>query len=87
MLQSLLAERFHLVARSEIREMAGYALVVAKGGVKMHPAAAARPGAQDDGAIEKLRADQDGWVTLPPGVPRMIIGARHGLLLMTARLP
>jgi uncharacterized protein (TIGR03435 family) len=35
MLQSLLAERFRLVLRRESKEMAGYALVVAKGGPKM----------------------------------------------------
>jgi uncharacterized protein (TIGR03435 family) len=34
MLQSLLAERFHLVLHREQKEISGYALVVAKGGLK-----------------------------------------------------
>jgi uncharacterized protein (TIGR03435 family) len=34
MLQSLLAERFHLVFHREQRQMSGYALVVTKGGLK-----------------------------------------------------
>jgi uncharacterized protein (TIGR03435 family) len=37
-LQNLLAERFHLVTHKEIRMIPGYALVVAKGGPKLHSA-------------------------------------------------
>jgi uncharacterized protein (TIGR03435 family) len=85
MLQGLLAERFHLAAHREAREMAGYALVVAKGGIKMRPAEAAKPGARDLG-LENLSAGPDGWTALPPGFSRAIIGARHGLQLMTARM-
>ena len=39
MLQALLAERFHLVLHREKKEIAAYALVAAKGGMKMQPAA------------------------------------------------
>ncbi len=39
MLQSLLADRFKLVMRRETKEMSGYALVVAKGGPHLQPAA------------------------------------------------
>ena len=38
MLQSLLADRFHLALHRETREMKAYALVVAKGGSKLTPA-------------------------------------------------
>ena len=38
MLQTLLAERFHLVLHREKKEIAAYALVAAKGGIKMKPA-------------------------------------------------
>lgn len=37
MLQSLLAERFHLATHKETKDYAGYALVVARGGVKVQP--------------------------------------------------
>jgi len=37
--RSLLAERFHLVLHEEARPTAGYALVAAKGGLKLKPAA------------------------------------------------
>jgi uncharacterized protein (TIGR03435 family) len=37
-LQALLADRFHLAIQRETKEQQGYALVVAKGGPKMHPA-------------------------------------------------
>jgi uncharacterized protein (TIGR03435 family) len=38
MLQSLLAERFHLTIHREVRQVSGYALVVAKNGPKMEQA-------------------------------------------------
>jgi uncharacterized protein (TIGR03435 family) len=37
MMQQLLEERFNLIIRREIREIPAYALVVAKGGVKLEP--------------------------------------------------
>ena len=36
-LQALLAERFHLVMHRESKEVQGYSLVAAKGGLKVHP--------------------------------------------------
>ena len=37
LLQNLLKDRFHLVAHREQKLVSGYALVVAKGGLKLHP--------------------------------------------------
>lgn len=44
MLQSLLAERFRLALHRETRQLPAYALVVAKGGPKLHPGAAPASG-------------------------------------------
>ena len=44
MLQALLAERFGLKVHRETKEVAGYALVQAKGGLKLAPA---EPGGND----------------------------------------
>jgi len=44
MIQSLLAERFQLVVHREPKQVSGYALVVAKKGVKMEPAKADEKG-------------------------------------------
>lgn len=37
MMRALLAERFHLAVHRDKKQMAAYALVVAKGGLKIHP--------------------------------------------------
>jgi uncharacterized protein (TIGR03435 family) len=37
LLQNLLKDRFHLIAHREQKLVSGYALVVAKGGLKLHP--------------------------------------------------
>lgn len=42
--QNLLADRFHLTVHREPKEMQVYALVVAKGGLKLEPVPADRPG-------------------------------------------
>lgn len=44
MLQSVLAERFHLQVHRDKKEMEGFELVVAKGGLRMHPSEDARLG-------------------------------------------
>jgi uncharacterized protein (TIGR03435 family) len=45
MLQSLLAERFHMAIHRELRQFSGYALLIGKGGPKLHSAASPRPSA------------------------------------------
>jgi uncharacterized protein (TIGR03435 family) len=47
MLQSLLTERFHLVLHREQKQMSGYALVVAKNGLRAKPSAKETPRATD----------------------------------------
>jgi len=54
MLQTLLAERFQVVLHREKKEMAAYALVVAKGGMKIH--AVEGEGSQSRGSGGKLTA-------------------------------
>jgi uncharacterized protein (TIGR03435 family) len=44
MLMSLLAERFALITHSGTKTVSGYALVIAKGGSKLHASAASREG-------------------------------------------
>lgn len=43
MLQNLLGERFSLALRRETRQLSGYAMVIGKGGPKLHSAASPRP--------------------------------------------
>jgi uncharacterized protein (TIGR03435 family) len=88
MLQSLLAERFHLEAHRESKSMPAYVLLEAKGGVKLKPSAALPPGVEafsGNSLPQDLHVDADGRVNLPPGYAGSIITARHGLQHMTAR--
>jgi len=50
MLQRLLANRFRLTLHRETRSLQGYAIVVAKGGLKMKPSAPGTRGHTNDGA-------------------------------------
>ena len=70
MLRNLLAERFQLKAHRETRELAGYALVVAKNGPKVKPSVEP-PAKADDGVPDsQLRPGPDGYFPAPdrPGV-------------------
>ncbi len=72
MMRNLLVERFDLRIRRETRGLPVYALVVAKGGLKMKPSAddpAGQPPAPAEGliALDKLKTGSDGFRQLPPG--------------------
>jgi uncharacterized protein (TIGR03435 family) len=77
MLRNLLAERFKLTAHRETRELAGYALVVAKNGPRFKEAApvAAKP---HDGAPDTSRPGPDGYFPAPdrPGIFFQLAGMR-----------
>jgi uncharacterized protein (TIGR03435 family) len=70
MLRNLPIERFKLVAHFENKDIAGYRLVVAKGGPKL-TASPGDPGQVDDPANPpapfKWTVDKDGYPELPPG--------------------
>lgn len=67
MMRNLLEERFHLKAKVESREFAGYELVVAKTGLKLkESSSAAAP------THESRRPADDGFPDLPPGRPGLI---------------
>ena len=53
MLQTLLAERFHLKLHHETRSLQGYAIVVAKDGLKMKPSAPGTRGHTNDGSGQR----------------------------------
>jgi uncharacterized protein (TIGR03435 family) len=70
MMRNLLIERFRLAAHFEKRDVAGYQLVVAKGGAKLI-ASAGEPDTNDDPAKPaapfKMKLDREGYPELPPG--------------------
>ncbi len=71
MMQSLLAERFHLAVHRERREMLGYSLTVAKSGPKLKPAASPAGAANDFDPLppappNELEVHEDGYPNVPP---------------------
>jgi uncharacterized protein (TIGR03435 family) len=70
MIRNLLMERFRLAAHFEKREVAGYQLVVAKGGPKL-AASPGDPKLSDDPAKPpapfRMALDAEGYPVLPPG--------------------
>lgn len=69
MMQALLRDRFHLKMHVEMREMPVYALVVAKGGPKLQPAASATPAPPPDPDAASPSPDMPSKMPhrLPPG--------------------
>ena len=81
MLRSLLAARFKLAFHYEKGETQGYALVVAKSGLKMKESAPDPPPAAEGGAPTPAPGpvkDADGFVYIPPR-NRMAVGWANGL--------
>lgn len=71
MLQNLLAERFQMKVHMEKKEMQAYALVAAKGGVKLKPSENATPGelpAAFNGPPAPPKMDRNGFPMLPPNM-------------------
>jgi uncharacterized protein (TIGR03435 family) len=73
MLRNLLAERFKLAFHREQAERPGYALVVAKSGIRMKP-----PAPNDSPIPTSPAKDADGFVYIPPR-NRMAVGWANGL--------
>ena len=77
MLQNLLKERFHMTLHRESKEMQGYELLVAKGGLKMKEVAADPNAPVNDGPAfapgERPVMDKNGFPILPrPGLVSMV---------------
>jgi uncharacterized protein (TIGR03435 family) len=86
MLQSLLAERFHLTVHHATKEFPAYELVVAKGGPKMkpwRPDPAATAGSPMDAMFPTV--DKEGFPVLLPS-SKTLTATRGGMVRTTARV-
>jgi uncharacterized protein (TIGR03435 family) len=86
MLQSLLAERFHLALHHETRSFPGYELAVAPGGSKLGAAIHEEPTLPEVYAQiatnTPLKKDDKGFPALPPGLPWRFVSPRLGTVGM-----
>jgi len=72
MLQNLLTERFQMKIRRESKEVAGYELVVAKGGVRLKESAPLKEGEPEvpppPASRPRITLGDDGYPVVPPGL-------------------
>ncbi len=77
MQQNLLKERFKLAVHFEKKELPGYELVVAKGGLKMQPAEPPKTNPEDPPrpgpTLSSSNLNKDGFPIIPPGARGMIM--------------
>jgi uncharacterized protein (TIGR03435 family) len=73
MLQNLLKERFKLAVHFEKKEVPGFEMVVAKGGIKMKEAQPPKDNTNDKGLDGPPQRDKEGFPILPPGQDSMAI--------------
>ena len=88
MLQTLIAERFHLVLHHETREIQGFALSIARNGPKLKPAAASSAAGQNQpDSAGPPRVDASGFPILPaPGMEIMEgVRGRSVISFLTAK--
>jgi uncharacterized protein (TIGR03435 family) len=79
MLQALLAERFKLALHRDTRELAVYALVVAKGGIKMEKAKEGGPRGTTNSSTSGSRGNMTAQGVTMAKVANVLSGARFGL--------
>jgi uncharacterized protein (TIGR03435 family) len=83
MLQNLLADRFGMKVHHEQKEMQAFALLAAKGGVKLKSSIEAAPNS-DSAPPGPLKMDRNGFPVLPPGSQGTIIETVNGQMHLTA---
>jgi uncharacterized protein (TIGR03435 family) len=83
-IQELLRDRFHLVVHPERREMAGFALIPAKGGPRLKLAAAQSSGPAGDGGISILPRSHvlKGTSATMDMLARALVGDTGGMLIL-----
>ncbi len=91
MLRHLLESRLHLTVRRELQQQTVFDMVVAKGGLKMHPAEAApatpTEASGGENPAPRLIRDANGNQVLPPGIPAVVTGGlAGGALQVMARM-
>ena len=74
MLRTLLEDRFKLAVHHETKEMPGYALVVARGGFKLKPAAPGGPSgtSRNGGRVQTLTAKRSSMADLADDIARSL---------------